>query len=1305
MEKANIITKTTFAVASNATVSKLSSIDITNQFVSTSFKRNVLSHNNFGPDVWGNQICVICKNKYRHCNGHFGIFSNVLIYRTMFIPTILKILNNICYVCKNYRESKDTACKVCKTAKCKYVIQKYIKMYKNNKTDPFVIERVTSVGQKQVVSREAVYDILSTVGPNVLEKLEINIENGIDLMWTNFPILGKRYRKDNKVGDRIMKNHIESLYQQMSRQVVDRVSNLNNQDKLTKIDNIIQTIEMQLVNGDKYKRSDGSTNSTILTKLVKKDGIIIDALVCHRTNNCIRAVIIPANENISVDEIGIPLIYASELTVFEHVTIFNIHKLNDMLGNKDYPNIKFRREIINGETVDRSSIGIDKLNIGDLIARSLINGDEVLANRAPTLHKNSILCFKSRIISGKALALNIATCAGFGADFDGDQMNIFALKGGNTRIECYMKMSVSENAFSSGFSGILVALTQDLVSAIRILTTDEFEVNKQYMEVLTYKLNITRPIEDKKVYSGKYIFSTILPIELNFNENSVLIENGVLLKGIIDKTFVMKQQKGLLTAINDLYGEYRMIEFIDNLHILASNFLRIYGLTTGLHDFYFSKSQMDQINYSKNTKYHTLYEKVKKYNYINPQIDMAISKEVKFIQNTNEVLHDIMENEFHHFHDIITSGAKGTTGDVNQMCYTVGQVYIGADRYVDRSPLIAKYDNSSRFGLGIVERGYLNSLNAIDIQMCNQNAMNSAITTQIVTAKPGYINTKINETVRDFIFTADFTVRNPIGEILIQHYFNSFDSDKEAMYTLNCKLDDLQITEEESKSYSLIEYKKFNSYISKIYNMVDKSVLKLNRYETIRRINIYLPFDFELLLLNNRVVGSVFQDMSYIIKRIDGILKGYNTSPYREVDNINKVGVALSLYYYFHPKRISISLETYDRLFDIIMEKIIFAQLDSGSDILLKGGTSFMSVLTQEILKSIHQTQSRNTSKQLEDAFNVSKEVKNEVITSYVDKYDNNIKRLNVQEILSDIKCIYAKDTNKRIYKILYSDDYEFTKPGLLFQFKINMLSMITNNLLLPYISSGIIQELDNIIQNDSTLMKTLKYLHVSSSGIFEEPCINIMVDGSITNVRMFIIHFVKLIKEINIRETSITSIYVVEREFKHKVVRIEGIQYKDALDLKFIKPDHVLTSNLYSVYEMFGMFGYFASSLINLFLIGKDNKVNPKHAAALLFAICNNNKLISLNRQGLDKISTGKWSNIAFESQANNLTKAALKNVVDYGKSINSQNILGHKSKLGTNHSTITFDINALKNMSRYKLQVPDENQLFNMMRNKSNL
>jgi DNA-directed RNA polymerase subunit A' len=64
------------------------------------------------------------------------------------------------------------------------------------------------------------------------------------------------------------------------------------------------------------------------------------------------------------------------------------------------------------------------LDIGDIVKRQLTDGDYVLLNRQPTLHKASMQAFKIVVKNLKTLKMNLAMTKAFNADFDGDEMNI-----------------------------------------------------------------------------------------------------------------------------------------------------------------------------------------------------------------------------------------------------------------------------------------------------------------------------------------------------------------------------------------------------------------------------------------------------------------------------------------------------------------------------------------------------------------------------------------------------------------------------------------------------------------------------------------------------------------------------------------------------------------------------------------------------------------------------------------------------------------------------------------------------------------
>ena len=65
------------------------------------------------------------------------------------------------------------------------------------------------------------------------------------------------------------------------------------------------------------------------------------------------------------------------------------------------------------------------LNDGDIVHRHLLNGDPVLFNRQPTLHRMSMMCHIVKVMKkGQTFRMNVADTKPYNADFDGDEMNM-----------------------------------------------------------------------------------------------------------------------------------------------------------------------------------------------------------------------------------------------------------------------------------------------------------------------------------------------------------------------------------------------------------------------------------------------------------------------------------------------------------------------------------------------------------------------------------------------------------------------------------------------------------------------------------------------------------------------------------------------------------------------------------------------------------------------------------------------------------------------------------------------------------------
>jgi len=170
--------------------------------------------------------------------------------------------------------------------------------------------------------------------------------------------------------------------------------------------------------------------------LEKKEGMFRKHMMGKRVNYACRSVISP-DPYIGANEIGIPLAFAKTLTYPAPVTPFNVHHLRRLVANGPhrYPGAVWVEEP-SGRRVDLSKLNDLKReaianrllsNEGQMkVGRQMANGDMVLMNRQPTLHKPGIMAHRVRVLHSptqQTIRMHYANCNTYNADFDGDEMN------------------------------------------------------------------------------------------------------------------------------------------------------------------------------------------------------------------------------------------------------------------------------------------------------------------------------------------------------------------------------------------------------------------------------------------------------------------------------------------------------------------------------------------------------------------------------------------------------------------------------------------------------------------------------------------------------------------------------------------------------------------------------------------------------------------------------------------------------------------------------------------------------------------
>ena len=360
------------------------------------------------------------------------------------------------------------------------------------------------------------------------------------------------------------------------------------------------------------KHRSGRPLRTIIQRLKGKKGRFRYNLTGKRVNHAARSTIVP-DPYISISELGVPEEVAKELTVPEFVTEWNIETIKKMIEKTDKtvyiirPN-GTRRKV----TAENREEVVKEIDIGYRVERNLENGDVVLFNRQPSLHRVSMMAHTARIMPGKVFRINPIVCPPYNADFDGDEMNCHVPQTEEGKAEAKKLMMVRDHIISARYGAPVIAPKEDGVSGCFTLTLPQTKFSKEEAMQLLYligKTELPKP-DEGKMYSGKLIFSQILPRDLSLEFDSytskvfkevgyppqdspiiekmmakVKIENGSLVSGVIDSAALSEGKGKLVDTLAREYPSTVIEEFYRGINMITSYLLTEKGMTASLSEY------------------------------------------------------------------------------------------------------------------------------------------------------------------------------------------------------------------------------------------------------------------------------------------------------------------------------------------------------------------------------------------------------------------------------------------------------------------------------------------------------------------------------------------------------------------------------------------------------------------------------------------------------------------------------------------------------------------------------------------------
>jgi len=433
-----------------------------------------------------------------------------------------------------------------------------------------------------------------------------------------------------------------------------------------------------------------------------------------------------------------------------------------------------------------------------VVDRQLRDGDIVLFNRQPSLHRISIMAHRVKIMPNRTFRLNPSVCPPYNADFDGDEMNLHAPQNEEARTEASFLMEVQNNIISPKFGGPIIGLDLDQISGMYLLTNKKTVLSKRESAQLFADAGIDMELPDRDKFTGKELFSMLLPKAMNIefkanacrncdtckknsctNDCWVSIKNGAMKSGVIDKKGVGAEKGRIINKLSKLLPREELRDFIDNAGRLGVAFLMKRGFSMATSDLDIRpdvwKSIEEEIRKSEEeagsliTKYKTKELKILPGMTATESLEAQIMNVLATgVSRVSDIIKEnIRPNDIVH---MFTSGSKGSIINTTQMAAVVGQETISGKRirrgYLTRTLPHIKPRDLSPNAHGFVRNGFKQGLTPFELFWNIMNGREGLMDKSLRTRKSGYMQRRLVNALQDLKVCSDGTVRNSAGNIV-----------------------------------------------------------------------------------------------------------------------------------------------------------------------------------------------------------------------------------------------------------------------------------------------------------------------------------------------------------------------------------------------------------------------------------------------------------------------------------------------------------------------------------------------------------
>jgi DNA-directed RNA polymerase II subunit RPB1 len=1209
------------------------------------------------------------------------------------------------------------------------------------------------------------------VRPSVVQ--DNNQRSEDDLTHKLFEII----KANKKLQEQIVKNG--------NRKNIDDMTTLLQYHIATLVNNKIPGVAPSAQRGGRPLKS-------LQQRIGSKEGRVRFNIQGKRVEQSARSVI-TGDPNISIAEVGVPQKIAMNLTRPEVVTSFNRERLYKYVQNgaEVFPGAK---SIVrkNGAMISLKHVNTHEitLNNGDVVNRHLMDGDIILFNRQPTLHRMSMMGHRVRVLPFNTFRLNVTVTRPYNADFDGDEMNAHIPQSYEATAELQEIAAVPYQIIRPRDSTPVIGVVQDALAGVYLGTSPgNYFTRREFMNMVMKNPRFQDvpqalakdPETGAPRYTGQQLVQTLLsPITMTAKNKSydtdkqdyniVKIRDGEFLQGVLDKGILNASGSGILhTTYND-YGPQAAVELLDGLQNIIEQFLINKGFSVGVSDLIADEATKKQMEYAIAKQKKELDDLILQLHtglFVNNSGKSNQEEfETKAIGILNKAIGEAGKigvqslSAENRLMVMIRSGSKGDENNVAQMIACVGQQAPEGKRipygFTDRTlPHYKMYDDSAE-ARGFVDGSFLRGLTPQEFFFHAMSGREGLIDTAVKTAETGYTQRQLIKAMEDLLTQNDGTVRDATGKIVQFRYGEDG--------TSNTKLEQIAIslegmsTEEIENEFGMEsvpnltpeDTEALQEFVGDI--LEDRRILVEGVYGGGPKQKLTCPINLERILLNietkfnlNKRQGpeaglspaKILQDIRSVMER---------TQPYHTI-------WCAALRFWLAPHKLykrNFSVGAWEALCEMITTKNWKSWATPGELVGIVAAQSIGEPATQMTLNTFHQAGVAAKSAmtrgvpRLKELLKVTKNPKATSLTVTLNPAFRSNKDM-VRQVSQDFELTLLKDIVRKAAVYYDPDDdetvieedrdvikffkalelrkntggckagtgatpgTESTGPNMskwLLRLEFDRDAMFNKNITMDDVyfviqdKYGFVGQSDSIntIYSDYNASKLIMRIRTS---IEDET----LYQDELSNLKKFqntllyhtVIRGVPGIRAVTWRKDE-NRVELNEATGKYEKVSqylldTDGANFVSVLTHPMIDPTKLYSTNVYDMYEQLGIEATRATLFLEMNGLFPPGDINYRHLGLLCDVMTHGGKLMSVDRNGINKMNTGPIAKACFEETERVLMKAALFGEMDPCTGVSANIMTGQPIRAGTAFTQILLDENALERLMK-DLPIDEEDE-----------